>query len=665
MNRLTSYTLFLCAVFIGMKTTYTLAQPTSESQAALQSALSVERIEPRNWWIGMKTSSVQVLFYGRNIGRGDVRIYQPYPGVSITKTERVENPNYLFVTLSIAPTAKPGGILLQILSPEQRQTAAAPKRGVVSSGGMLVSFSLFSRTSSPGKRHQGCNAADVVYMLMPDRFCNGDTTNDVVAGMPDITHRDSAHARHGGDIAGIISKLSYIKQLGCTALWSTPLLENNQERYSYHGYGITDFYQIDRRFGSNELYKLYVDSAHSLGLKVIKDVVLNHCGDRHWMAQDPPTRDWFNDYDRSKQSSNWKEDIRKPHYRASVMSDMYAAQADRDGLNRRWFDWMLPDFNQQHPLLARYLIQNTLWWIEYAGLDGLRVDTYPYSDPAFLTQWSRAIVNEYPTLSIVGEVWIGESPAMTAYWLAGTKNRDGYTSFLPTATDFPLMEALSKAFNETNTWSDGIIRLYNTLASDFLYPNAASNLIFLDNHDTGRFFSTVGENMSKFKLALTFLLTTRGVPQLYYGTELATPGIKDIDPNVRKDFIGGWPNDNRNAFTEQGRTPREQEAFAFLSSLLAWRKRTSVIHTGKLMHFVPLNGVYVYFRYNEKSRETVAVLLNSTTVQQQIDLSAQSRFAERTAGFSRAVEALSGTAIQNLRAITLAPQSALILELNQ
>jgi glycosidase len=639
--------------------TFCLVCASLYSSLAQQSAatpLAIKRIEPMNWWVGMKNPSVQVLVYGPNIGKSSVRALTPLAGVQIKGTSTVENPNYLFVNLVISPKAKAGQILLQF-SP---QTDGKPQAG----GSVIVSFPILER-SKDKNRIQGFSAADAIYMLMPDRFSNGDTANDTIAGMPDITHRDSANARHGGDIQGIIKHLEYIKDAGFTAIWATPLLENNQIRYSYHGYGITDFYKIDARFGSNALYKQYVDSAHRLGLKVIKDMVLNHCGDQHWMLQDPPTRDWFNDYDTYKQSADWKKDIRKPNYRSSTISDPYSSQADRDAMNRRWFDWMLPDFNQKNTLLATYLIQNSIWWIEYAGIDGIRMDTYPYPDRDFSAQWSKAVMAEYPRFNVVGEVWIGESVGMTAYWLAGTKNRDGFVSHLPCATDFPLYEAMQKAFNEKEGWSEGLIRLNNTLASDFLYASPSSNVIFLDNHDTGRFFSTVGEDVRKLKLALAFLLTTRGAPQLYYGTEIAMPGVKDMDPNVRKDHPGGWPDDKqrgiRDAFTQQGRTERDNDVFNFTRTLLNWRKSTKLIHTGKLMQFLPQDGVYTYFRYAENTPEkAVMVLLNNNDTERTVNTS---RFAERMKGFSKAKNVLTGEVLNDVTTLAVPAKMPLVMEL--
>jgi neopullulanase len=638
----------------------------SQTASSAAPAFRLERIEPSSWWVGMKNPTVQVLCHGTNIGSSAVRILQSPSGVQVTKVESVENPNYLFVTLTIAPKTKAGNVILQFT-----QQITKTKSG----GAFITNFALQERlgkTATP--RFQGFSSADAIYLLMPDRFSNGDPSNDTIAGMPDIMHRDSMDARHGGDIQGIVNHLDYIRDLGCTALWSTPLLENNQERYSYHGYGITDFYAIDRRFGSNQTYKQLVDTAHSKGLKVIKDMVLNHCGDRHWMFQDPPTSDWFNDYAAYKASSNWKKDVRKPNYRSSTISDPHASAYDRTGMSDRWFDWMLPDLNQKNPLLATYLIQNSIWWIEFSGIDGIRMDTYPYPDKEFSARWAKAILNEYPRFGIVGEVWIGESIGMTAYWLAGTTNRDGFASGLPSATDFPLMSALTSAFNEKEGWGEGLVRIYNTLAGDFQYPQPNSNLIFLDNHDLGRAFSSLGEDVKKFKLALTILLTTRGTPQLYYGTELAMPGVKNIDPNVRKDHPGGWAGDKRDAFTQQGRTERENEVFDLMRTLLRWRKTKPAVQTGSLTHFVPHDGIYTYFRHSAATGaaagapvktasagdDAVMVMVNNSDREQRVNTS---RYAERLQGFGKARNVVTGEVIADLSTIVIAPKAALVLDL--
>lgn len=618
------------------------AQDNSTANAS--PTLPLQRVDPPNWWIGMKTSRVELLMYGKGIGEATLTL-QPYNGVKVEKIEKADNPNYLYTTISIASSAKPG--FLTFMLKNKAQTS-------------VHTYELKTRVpSAVGKRHQGFSSADVIYMLMPDRFANGNPINDVVAGFPDKMHRDSLNYRHGGDIQGIINNLDYMKDLGMTALWSTPLIENNMKAYSYHGYAFTDFYAIDRRFGTNDDYRRLVDSCHARGLKVIMDVVLNHMGDQNYLALDPPALSWLNDTELVK-STNRKKDIIKPNFRASVHSDPYASDYDKRGMSERWFDWMMPDLNARDPHLAKYLLQNTIWWIEFSGLDGLRIDTYPYPNKAATAEWTKAVAEEYPTIGMVGEVWIGESVAMCAYWQANATNKDGYNSHLPALTDFPLHTALGNAFNEKEEWSKGTVQLYNTLAQDFLYPNASKNVIFLDNHDLSRYFSVVQEDVKKFKMALTFLLTTRGTPQIYYGTEIAMPGWKEQDPLVRKDFPGGWKEDSTNAFTEKGRNSKQNEVFNYLRSLAQWRKNKSVIHSGKLMQFVPDGGIYTYFRYNDT--ETLMVVLNNNDTDKTLQTS---RFAERLGTFTKAKNALTGEILSSLKELSIPAKTAWVLELQK
>ncbi len=605
----------------------------------------IQRVEPMFWWTGMQNPALQLLVYGKDIANSSVSL--KYAGVELKGVLKTESPNYLFVNLHISPEAKAGTLALMFTSGKKERS---------------YSYELRAK-STDRSRIQGLNAADVIYMLMPDRFANGDPKNDKIAGMPDIMHRDSLHARHGGDIQGIINHLDYIKDLGCTAIWSTPLLENNMERYSYHGYAITDYYKIDARFGSNELYKQYVDKAHSMGLKIVKDMVLNHCGDAHWFIKDPPALDWAHSLADYKTNPAWKKEYPRGNYRASTLTDPYAAQSDKHSMSDTWFDSMMPDMNQQNPLLATYFIQNSIWWVEYAGIDGIRMDTYPYPDKDFTAQWAKAVMTEYPQFYIVGEVWINDV-GMSAYWQSNTRNKDGFVSNLPATTDFPLNFALSAAFNENESWDTGLIKLYNVLASDFQYTDANNNVIFLDNHDLNRYFTAVKEDMRKLKMALTVLLTTRGVPQVYYETELAMPGVKDPDPLVRKDFPGGWANDSANGrsasgFTEKGRSVQQNEAFNYFRTLAQWRKIKPVVHTGKLTHFIPQDGVYTYFRHNNS--EAIMVMLNNN------DKDARTvktnRFRERTAGFIRAKNVITGEVLSDISSVTVPAKSALVLEL--
>lgn len=605
--------------------------------------LDIQRIEPPFWFTGMKHTPLQILFYGKGIGNASVAC--KYVGVEFQGVVKTENPNYLFVNLVITPEAKPGAVKL-----------------VFTQGGKERTLEYELRAKSSDKRRiQGITAADVVYMLMPDRFANGDPSNDAVKGMLDYMNRDSLNARHGGDIQGIMDHLDYIKDLGCTAVWSTPLLENNVEYATYHGYAITDFYNIDARFGSNDLYKQYVEKAHGMGLKIIKDMVLNHCGVTHWFIKDPPTADWAHYMSDFKASKSWKQDFPRGNFRTSTQSDPHVSAVDKAQMTDTWFDSMMPDMNQQSPLLATYLTQNAIWWIEFAGIDGFRVDTYSYPDKNFTAAWSKAIMTQYPQFYIVGEILMNDV-GVNAYWQSNTRNADGYVSNLPALTDFPWYKAVNDMLNEPEAWETGMIKLYNVLADDFQYTDAARNLIFLDNHDMNRFFSMVGEDMRKLKMGMTLLLTSRGIPQVYYETELAMPGMRP-DPLVRKDFPGGWKSDlaSINAFTPQGRTSKQNEALDYFKTLAQWRKTSSAIHNGKLMHFIPQNDVYVYFRYNDE--QTVMVLLNNS------DKEAKSlktgRFNERLRGFSKAKNVLTGEILSDISTIPIAAKSAVVLELSK
>jgi glycosidase len=626
-------TLFAC--FLVMLAARLLAQPSPNLPL-------LQRIDPPSWWVGMKNPTLELLLYGKDISKANVTM--KYDGVKILKRETLANPNYLFLTLEISPKAKPGNIVF-----------------AVQNGGTALSrsYSLLARQKGL-KESQGFSSADAVYMLMPDRFANGDPTNDVVAGFPDQMHRDSLNARHGGDLQGIINHLDYIHDLGMTAVWCTPLTENNMDKYSYHGYAFTDFYAVDRRFGTNDDYRRYVGSCHKHGLKVIQDIVLNHMGDKNYLAQDPPASAWINDLAAAKASTNWKKEFNRPNYRSSTHSDPYASDYDKRGLTERWFDWMMPDLNGNEPHFATYLIQNTLWWIEFAGLDGLRVDTYPYPSKEFTAKWAKAVLDEYPRLGMVGEVWISESAGISSYWQAGARNADGFNSHLPAITDFPLNAVLSSAFNEKEEWMGGTVKIYNTLAQDFLYADASKNVIFLDNHDLSRYLSVVNEDVRKLKMALSVLMTLRGTPQIYYGTEIGMTGYKNPDPLVRKDFPGGWKEDAVSAFTAEGRTPQQNEIFTHLKTLATWRRTKPVVHSGKLMQFVPNEGIYAYFRYN--ANETVMVVVNNNDTESTVKTD---RYAERMSGFSKARNVLTGETLSTLGSLTIPPKTALVLELQK
>lgn len=589
------------------------------------------KVEPAFWWVGMKNPELQILLYHQT---QNISAYQPslsYPGVVLKEAVKTENPHYLFLNLQIDASAKAGNLPIQFLNGKKKFT---------------LNYELKTKSLATN-RIQGFNAADVLYLIMPDRFANGDTKNDTLPGFYQGVHREKPFGRHGGDLKGISDHLDYIKDLGVTAIWLNPVLENNQKRESYHGYAITDLYKVDARFGSNDDYLAFINKSHSMGLKVIQDMVMNHIGNQHWLVKDLPSKDWIHQFP-TYTSSN---------YRSTVIMDPYRSTIDEQIMSNGWFDTTMADVNQQNPLFAKYLIQNSIWWIEHGGIDGIRMDTYPYPDKNFMSRWCKELLAEYPRFNIVGEVWIN-GVAGTAYWQSGVKNADGYQSFLPSVTDFPLYFAMEKAFTEPAGWSNGLVRLYELLGKDFSYNNPQGNVIFIDNHDTPRFFHIVGKNLNKLKMAWVFLLTTRGIPQLYYGTEFLEDGDYSIHPTVRRDFPGGWPGDQINIFANEGVTKDQAEATEFLKKLLQWRKNKSVIHTGKLAHYIPKDNVYVYFRYNEK--EKMMVVLNGNAEAKKLDFS---RYQENLKGIVSAKDGLTGEMIMDLGQFSFPAFSAAILEL--
>lgn len=588
-------------------------------------------ISPPSWWIDMHSPQLQLLVHAEDIAQTYPQL--SYEGVSLQQTHYLKNPNYLILDLMIDRETKPGSFPIEFLQEDR----------VIFS----YEFSLEARERAP-KTYRGFDASDVLYLLYPDRFANGDPSNDKVASMRDQSGRDKPDGRHGGDLQGIIDHADYLDDLGVTALWLNPPQVNDMQYTSYHGYAITDHYQIDPRLGSNKLMRTLVDTFHERNMKIVMDVVLNHCGSEHFLAQDPPAPDWFNEWPSYTQSS----------FRISAMSDPYAASADRQKMAGGWFAGVMPDFNQRNPMVMNYLTQNCIWWIEYAGLDGLRLDTQPFSFKEGVAEWAGRIRDEYPNINLVGEVW-QYSPAQTAYWQADAANKDGYNSYMPSVTDFQLHDALKTAFGEEDGWETGMSRLYLLLGKDGVYPRPDMLLTFPDNHDATRFFSAIGEDFAQWKMAMTFLLTTRGIPCLYYGTELLFTGMKEKgDADLRKDFPGGWDGDERNAFTSQGRTDAENVAFEHLQKLLNYRKRQPVLHHGKLEHYMPEAGVYVYFRYDAETK--VMVVLNNTSAGKELDLG---RFASSFKGFTQARDIMSGKMLEKLEVLDLEGKSATVLEL--
>ncbi len=591
----------------------------------------VSRIDPPNWWVGMKNQKLQLMVYGQNISTANVSIN--YKGVILESIEKVENPNYLFLNLTINSDAVSGKLPIEFKFPKGKP--------------LVIQYELKDREKGSAER-KGFDNSDVVYLIVPDRFSDGNSSIDSVKGMPDKHNRKEPYARHGGDLQGIINHLDYFNQLGVTSLWMTPVLENNQPQWSYHGYAITDFYKIDARFGTNELYKDFVNQAHSKNVKVIKDLIFNHCGGEHWWVKDLPSADWFN---------QWPQ-FTRTNYRIPTIFDIHASESEKKLMNNGWFDHHMPDLNQKNPYVANYLLQNSIWWIEFAGIDGIRMDTHPYPDKDFMARWCTSVMTEYPNFNIVGETWVNY-PAWVAYWQKDAKNTDGYNSNLPVAMDFPLMYAMHKAFSEKDGWDTGLSRLYEILAHDFIYPNPNNLLIFADNHDVGRFQRDSLQAIGNLKLAMAFLLTTRGIPQIYYGTEVLMAG-NDVNGHgdIRRDFPGGWASDKHNAFTPEGRNKKQSEMWDYTSKILNWRKTATAVHNGKLTHFIPDNEVYVYFRYNQQ--QTVMVILNNGYQPKVLDTV---RFNEFLGDKKSGIDIITGKAVEDLSKIQLSPRSAMIIEL--
>jgi glycosidase len=580
----------------------------------------------------MQDKNLQLLVHGDNISELTASI--AYPGVTIKDIVKVSNKNYLFINLSIAAETVAGNVSIQF---KQLDKAV-----------LSVAYPLRARSANSAQR-RGFSPSDVIYLIVPDRFANGDTRNDSVDSLKDKAKRSNPSGRHGGDILGMSAHLDYIANMGFTMIWPTPLTENAQPAYSYHGYATTDHYQIDARFGSNEDYRQFVAKANTKGIGVIQDIVLNHIGSGHWWMKDLPTADWLN-YQAKPVFTN--------HAR-TTLQDTHASAEDRKIFTDGWFSDHMPDLNQRNPLVANYLIQNSIWWTEYANLSGIRTDTYSYSDKAFLTNWSARLMQEYPNFNMVGEEW-STNPNIVSYWQKGKINHDGYVSSMPSMMDFPLHEALRQSLVETESYNGGLNKLYENIANDFLYPNADNLVIFEGNHDTSRLFSALNEDLDLYKIAMVYLATMRGIPQITYGTEILMTSPKQRDDGkVRSDMPGGWQADSINAFTGLGLSAKQKEAQDFLKKLLNWRKNTPVIHHGKLMHFAPDHGTYAYVRYDEKKK--VMVILNKNKVATKIETV---RFHEMLTSNATATEVLSGKRFDLSKQVNLPARSVLILELD-
>ncbi|MGE8243422.1 MAG: glycoside hydrolase family 13 protein, partial [Sphingobacterium sp.] len=573
---------------------------------------SIQRVEPLNWWVGMENPTLQLVVYGPQIGKSEVQVDNK--GIELLRVNRTENPNYLFLDVKITAAAQPGWSTFTF-----------------SQGKKKLTYRYELKKRDQRVKAQGVTSEDLIYLIMPDRFANGNKVNDQVKGMLDMSlNRDSMYLRHGGDLEGVISKLDYLQDLGVTSVWMTPVLTNDMPLASYHGYANTETYHVDPRFGSNDTYVQLGEQLHKRRMKLIFDVVPNHIGSYHWTVKDKPMADWLNEWPEYTQTS----------YKDQTVFDPYASAADKKKMVKGWFVPTMPDMNQQNPYVQNYLTQSHIWWIETAAIDGFRIDTYPYNDLDFMGKWTDRIQKEYPNFTFFGETWV-HGVANQAYFLGGKRVGQAVDSKLMGVTDFQLNYAIGDALNQKSEWTAGANKLYTTLASDYQYPQPQQNVIFLDNHDKDRFFSVVGENVQKYKSAMAWLLTTRGIPQLYYGAEILMKNFSNPDGLLREDFQGGFAGDKKDKFTVAGRTEAEQEMWSFVRTLANYRKQHPVLQSGKTMQYVPEDGVYVYFRYNDQ--QTVMVMMNCNDQEKEVKLD---RFAERNAKATGYVDVISQQALK-------------------
>jgi len=591
---------------------------------------------PTHWWAGMKWNKVQVMVHGNKIaddfpmikmGPGGVKLAT---GVNLVKINRVENPNYIFLDLVIDASAKPGRFSFPFVK------------------NLDIQYELKARRKGKGNDYaQGVTSRDFIYLIMPDRFSNGDPSNDKVPGMRDQSlNRDTIFNRHGGDLKGVRDHLDYLQGLGVTTIWLNPVLENDMPDRTEHGYAFTDHYKIDPRLGGDKAYKELIDAMHAKGMKMIQDAVYNHVGLYHHTVQDMPMKDWLNQWPKYSNTT----------YKDQVLFDPYASNRDSKIMSDGWFTRMMPDMNHNNPYVANFLIQHALWTVEEFGIDGWRIDTYAYNDLQFMNRCNKALMDEYPQLTMFGETWVHGVPNQS-YFVQNNFNIP-YKSNLQASTDFQTLWGITDAMTKDFGWNDGVNKLYTALAQDFVYKDPMRQVIFLDNHDISRFYSVVNEDMTKYQSSLTWLLTARGIPQMYYGDELATTGTTNpSDGYVRLDFPGGWPGDKLNKFSIAGRTQKDQAIYQHIATLANYRKTSSALTTGKFMQFVPEDGVYVYFRYDDK--QTVMVVMNTAKDQKKVGLE---RYAERTKGFTKMKQVLTGK-ITGLEDFSLDTKASVVYEL--
>ncbi len=616
MRKTTLQLVIICAIFFGL------------SLNAQQKSNNIfKHVEPPFWWVGMKNTKLQLLIHGEKISDFEVEV--SYSGVKIGGINRVENPDYLFIDLEIANNTKPG-ILPLLFKNENKK--------------IIYEYSLKPRVKRISNK-QGIDCSDVIYLITPDRFANGDLSNDTTDDTIEKVNRKDENGRHGGDLKGILDNFKYFQELGITTLWLNPVLENDQPKYSYHGYGISDFYKTDSRFGSNDDFLTLVNKSHDNGMKVIMDQVFNHCGSGHWWMNDLPSKDWLNQW----------ETFTRTNFTNIASSDPHVSPSDFNLLTKGWFDSNLPDLNLENKYLETYMIQNSIWWVEYAGLDGIRMDTYAYPNQGAMSRWMGALKKEYPDFFMVAETW-AKRASYLSYWNNEKANRNGYVSNVNSVSDYPLYYSIIRAFRE-----DGdVYELYETLAEDFVYGNPSNNKVFNGNHDVDRLLAQLDGDVDKLKLSMAFVLTTRGIPQIYYGDEILMKN-KRPDGKVREDFPGGWKDDSRNAFIQKGRTAEENEVFNYVKRILNWRKNAKSIHQGKLTHYKPDNNVYVYFRHSE-NQNTMIIINNSDKNIQTFDLG---RYKGSLKGCTKGVDIITGNKISKLDKLALPKNTALIIDLKK
>jgi glycosidase len=583
---------------------------------------------PTDWWVGMKNPKLQIMIHGKNVANGNGYTIN-YPGVKLEKIHKVENANYIFLDINISPSAKPGMIKIK-------------------NGASTIDFELKKRRPGNGTLFaQGITSKDLMYLIMPDRFSNGDTSNDRIAGMRDQSlNRDTVFERHGGDLKGIQNHLDYLQSMGITTLWLNPVIVNDMPNRTEHGYAFTNHYKIDPRIGGEKSYQELINAVHAKKMKIIQDAVYNHIGSYHFTVLDPPMKSWLNQWPVYTNTT----------YKDQVLFDPYASAVEKKQMSDGWFVPTMPDLNQKNPYVANFLIQHALWTVEEFGIDGWRIDTYAYNDLDFMNRCNQTLMNEYPKLTIFGETWV-HGVINQSFFVQNIFNIT-YKSNLQAPTDFQTLWGITDAMTKDFGWTDGINELYTTLAQDFVYKDPMRNVIFLDNHDLSRFFSVVGEDVMKYKASLAWLLTCRGIPQLYYGDEIGMAGFTSpSDGYVRKDFPGGWASDSSNKFSATGRSAKEEDIWSYISRLANFRKNSSALTKGKMMQFAPKEGEYVFFRYDDT--QTIMTVLN--TAKEKKTISVQ-HYAERTKGFTKMKNILTGE-VTEIKDFSLDPMGSGVWEL--